>query len=240
MSAFPTSGPNVTEVMRALCGGLPGDKNVVVARRYPIWHRQEVAYTGATGTIAATRFTFFNTTIANFVTNLQTAGAIQSGHGFALQSIGIQVWTGLDGSGAYQANGALGQSASVTQAAIITNVLTNFLRAGQFRFTVGDKEILNVLGLDKFPAGRGPDIAGGIGSNNTAAAGAGASALTINNGAPVATNRFFFVTPWPLMGGQTFSCTIDFEDDDIGPDTSNDMVIHCVVELDGLLCGPTT
>lgn len=186
---------NVTAALRGAAGGIPGDANTVKVIPWTYWHRQEPL--GAAGTAWPASLEFFTATGNNFITNMPQANMIPSNYGLALDSVAIELTTGVSLDGTLRTAGA--QSVATATPIVTVEQARAVMEHCKVEMWVGDTKIIEQIGATMFPRGAGFAISPTI--SNTNATTVNISSL-FSNGAPFVDNRRRFPTPWPIAGGQ--------------------------------------
>lgn len=206
MSVAGTIPGKMLEFFRKRGSYCPADPTIPVRIRpnFRLWHR--LAYPAAGSTSV---FNFFNTTKADFVTNMQSANTLPKDIWFECFSVGMRVVAGMGLDGTANAVGqnesavsALAANAAAVAsngAQTIAEQMARILRSGYTELKIGDAIYLERFGLDSLPYGSGPDINGGhaIDNNTTVAASQyySSSILVTNNGLPAMTSQLRFRVP---------------------------------------------
>lgn len=150
---------------------------------------------------AGTTFKFFDTDPANaYVGNLKSTG-LENDTVAILWSPGFKIESGYDLAGAAQA--ATSQIIASTMAAVLERMRA-FYETAILNCKIGDWTFLeDQHGLYNFPPG------GGVDHSPIATLTAAAASGVLNNGAPVAGNRYVFPTPIILLPGKRLRAQVD-------------------------------
>lgn len=155
------------------------------------------------GAAGDTQFTFFNAAQSDHVTNVNN-GQIPDERPFWLTGICI---TPQDLTAAGARSGTQLSAAAITAFARAEEIRT-ILQGGLFQLFLGDRKIVEAQDLTHFPSDGGPFVSSAAISF---AAATNASAAPINNGEPVAGNRFRLPAPYPILPGKTIKALVSFK-----------------------------
>lgn len=214
--------------------GIPG-RGAFFRRPYTLYHRQNVPASGQT------QYIFFNEARSIGVTNLEQAGTLPANQLFIAHGMRFKFLCGITRTGARVTSTSntyvSSLSYGVTATSNADNVATTWkwaektrelLSQGQVIMRVGERDVFNQYGLEKFPSGSGLSVQSDVAASLATTASSvtpsyGVNVQTLNNGERVVSNRYTFSTKIGILAGQQFSvqvdynAAVDFSDQYLGP-----------------------
>lgn len=273
---------NVADWLNRKCGGLPASGAKIWERPVRLYDVMDVP-AGTPLAPTQTEWLFFQQKRQQGVTNIDTPGSLPANYALAIRAIRLSFVFGFDRFGRrlgqaapsvlHKAFSALNFSDMSAQAGIfqatpnaaapnILSIITgametirDFMTNSVLTFTVAEKPVFEMRCLSTFPDGRGvlPNGTNAVASNSATTGVEAQSFINPTNGVPIYGNRFEFVPPYPLPGGQNFQLkantlrAIDWTDAVNGPlaavaePAGSPIIAGCIIaELEGEWASPAT
>jgi hypothetical protein len=214
--------PGLEDAALKLGVGIPG-RGKYFRRPYTLYHRVNVPAAGQT------QFIFFNEPRAIGVTNLEQAGTLPANQLFIAHGLRFKFLCGIDRLGnrigvaaptqaqlvaSSLSGGVVGTAAADGLAAQWqwTEKFRELLAQGQVIFRIGERDVFNQYGLEKFPNGSGVTAQTALAESGTFTAQAShqINVTQLNNGERVVSNRYSFTTKVGILAGQQFGLQVDY------------------------------